>query len=314
MGNIPKANIVNGNTINAADVSNIINALDGTTAYNITISGSLAINTTQSPGSGHVITYNTSSGVFTYTSSAAIGGGGTVVTDGITITGDGSVGAPITSLTVPLGGTAAIQVDDGSGLFDGNAESLLDVKDSIIFLGSTNTKLDGQRNIIIGQNNEISGSDSVMIGISGSVIGNNSLIVGSNNIIENNNDPKNGNLIVGYNNQIRSSLNSNSAAAIGTGLIVSGSFQTVVGTYNAQGDSTSPFIVGIGSGSGSARQTGFKVTQSGSIVTKYTIYGSGVPTWTGSVGELVVGKSTNVHCLWLYTGPTNGWVSASFSG
>jgi hypothetical protein len=314
MANIPKANVVNGNTIEATDISNIIDALDGTTAYDITISGTLALNTTESSGSGHVVTYNTSSGTFTYTSSAAIGGGGTVTTDGITITGDGSVGSPLTSLTIPAGGAAAIQVDDGAGLFDGNAESLLDVKDSIIFLGSTHTHISGQRNIAVGEGHTIESENSIIIGEGGQITGSNSLIVGSGNFITNDSgDPKNGCLIAGYSNVVSSSA----GAAIGIGLRVSGSGQTVVGTYNALNDSTSPFIVGIGSGSvGAARQTGFKVTQSGSMVTKFGNFGGGVPTWTGSQGELVVGKAGSVNTLWLYVGigGTNGWFSASFSG
>lgn len=291
MGNIPKANIINGNTINAADVSNIINALDGTTVYDITISGSLAINTTQSPGSGHVITYNTSSGIFTYTSSAAIGGG-TVTTDGTTIGGDGSVGDPITSLVIPKGGTNAIQVDNGSGLFDGNEVSTLNANTGLMSLGNTNTII-GTLNLVVGASNSITGNNSVIIGTSGSISGSNNLIVGSNNIVS-----------------------SSTAAAIGIGLVASGSGQVVVGRYNAQGDSTSPFIVGIGTGSaGSARQTGFKVTQSGSMVTKFGTFGSGAPSWTGSQGELVVGKGSGNAMLWMYlgTGGINGWVSASFS-
>lgn len=312
MANIPKANIVNGNTIEATDISNIIDALDGTTAYDITISGALALNTTESSGSGHVLTYNTASGIFTYTSSAALS---TVTTDGITITGDGSVGSPLTSLTIPAGGAAAIQVDDGAGLFDGNAESLLDVKDSIIFLGSTHTHIGGQRNIAVGEGHTIESENSIIIGEGGQITGSNSLIVGSGNFITNDSgDPKNGCLIAGHSNLVSSSI----GAAIGIGLRVSGSGQTVVGTYNALNDSTSPFIVGIGSGSvGAARQTGFKVTQSGSIVPKYYTLGGGVPTWTGSQGEIVVGKGPGNHMIWLYVGGitgTNGWVSASFSG
>ena len=96
----------------------------------ITITGSLIVSgSAESPGSGHVLTYDTSSGTFTYTSSAALGGGGgTVTTDGTTIDGDGSGGHPITSLIIPTGGTNAIQVDNGSALLDGNEVSTLNTK------------------------------------------------------------------------------------------------------------------------------------------------------------------------------------------
>jgi hypothetical protein len=429
MGNIPKANIINGNTINAADVSNIINALDGTTAYDITISGSLAVNTTESPGSGHVITYDTSSGVFTYTSSAAIGGGGTpdlqavttmgattidtiTVDDGgsvstiapgdITVDGGGSVssitpgvisvfdksniGVTISSdatvvispdgvstatiqasgvnknivLEVPnksgtiattadisstaVGGLNAIQVDNGSGSVTGSISASIDPTNSIFILGGP-ANITGNSNAVIGNDNvggsQISGSGVVAIGYDNRVTGSYGLAVGSSNRISSEYSVKNGFLVAGYNNQIILSgstaqsfaigaankvyagigiaignsneiVGSGSSAAIGLSLVVSGSGQVVVGRYNDQGDSTSPFIVGIGSGSaGSARQTGFKVTQSGSMVTKLNTFGPAGPPWTGSQGELVAGKAGSSIALWMYAGA--GWVSASFS-
>jgi len=338
---------------------NLKYVLAGSTS-NLILTGSLIVSgSALSPGSGHVITYNTSSGIFTYTSSAAIGGGGgTVTTDGTTIAGDGSGGNPITSLIIPAGGTNAIQVDDGSGNFYGHEASTLNTKNGLMSLGSTNT-IAGTLNLAVGISNSIIGSNSAAIGTqlvvagSGSVaIGDNNqitgsygLAVGSSNRIFSEYSVKNGFLIAGYNNQIILSgsnqshafaigtgnkvyagigiaignsneiVGSGSSAAIGLSLVASGSGQVVVGRYNAQGDSTSPFIVGIGSGSaGSERETGFKVTQSGSIVTKFRTIGS-APSWTGSQGELVVGKSGSATALWLYvgTGGTNGWVSASFS-
>lgn len=63
------------------------------------LTGSLYVTgSTQSPGSGHLITYNTASGLFSYTASSAVGGGGspTDVTNlksgsfGITVDGQGS--------------------------------------------------------------------------------------------------------------------------------------------------------------------------------------------------------------------------------
>jgi hypothetical protein len=378
MGNIPKANIVNGNTINAADVSNIINALDGTTAYDITISGSLAVKTTESPGSGHVITYNTSSGTFTYTSSAAIGGATpdlqTVTTEGattadtitvvdgssesriepgsisalksnigVTITGLGTVEisdgtytaivqassltdsvtleipdkspGPFTiattdDLLTPVGGLNAIQVDNGSGNLTGSPSASIDPTNSIFILGGPHF-ITGTANAIIGKNipgkeSQISGSNSLAVGNQNLLTGSYNFAAGSSNSIKN----AGNSIALGANNEIISG--SNASVLAGFGLIASGSGQVVVGKWNAQGDSTSPFIVGIGtSASGSDRQTGFKVTQSGSIVTKFNTFGGNVPTWTGSQGELVIGKGSGNPCIWMYFGL--GWVSASFS-
>jgi len=43
MALIPKSNIVNGNIVEAADILNIVEALDGTTGYDLKMSGSVAI-------------------------------------------------------------------------------------------------------------------------------------------------------------------------------------------------------------------------------------------------------------------------------
>lgn len=250
-----------------------------------------------------------------------------------------------------VGGLNAIQVDDGSGSFTGSTSASIDPVRSTFILGGP-ANITGNSNAVIGNDNvggsQISGSGVVAIGYDNQVTGSHSLAVGSGNRIFINSaySPKTGFLVAGYNNQITLSgsnreqafaigvankvyapiaiaiggsneiVGSGSSAAIGLSLVASGSGQVVVGRYNAQGDSTSPFIVGIGTGSaGSARETGFKVTQSGSMVTKFNAFGGGAPTWTGSQGELVVGKGSGNAMLWLYvgTGGTNGWISASFS-
>ena len=56
MASIPKSNISNGNTIQPADIKNIIDALDGTTSYDITMKGTLNI-------TGSVITGSISNAV-----------------------------------------------------------------------------------------------------------------------------------------------------------------------------------------------------------------------------------------------------------
>jgi hypothetical protein len=93
--------------------------------------------------------------------------------------------------------------------------------------------------------------------------------------------------------------------AEGLGTIASGSYQTVVGEYNALGDTTSHFIVG-GGVSGS-RKDAFKVTHSSSIVVATQ---SAVPSWTGTEGEMVPYVSGSTYRLYAYLGGT--WRSSSF--
>ncbi len=67
MASIPKANISDGNTIQPADIKNIVDALDGTTSYDITMKGTLNI-------TGSVITGSISNAVsssYSFTSSIA---------------------------------------------------------------------------------------------------------------------------------------------------------------------------------------------------------------------------------------------------
>ena len=94
----------------------------------------------------------------------------------------------------------------------------------------------------------------------------------------------------------------------GYNTVASASYQTVVGQYNNQGNITNPFIVGIGSGAGGARDDGFKVTMSGSIILKK--YGS-APTWTGVDGEIVFYQ--NAGTIRLYAWDGSAWKSSSFA-
>ena len=88
--------------------------------------------------------------------------------------------------------------------------------------------------------------------------------------------------------------------------VASGSYQTVVGEYNALGDTTSHFIVG--GGTSGSRKDAFKVTLSSSIVvaTQTT-----VPSWTGVEGEMVPYVSGSTYRLYAYLG--GAWRSSSFA-
>jgi len=88
--------------------------------------------------------------------------------------------------------------------------------------------------------------------------------------------------------------------------VASGSYQTVVGEYNAFGDTTSHFIVG--GGTSGARKDAFKVTVSSSIVVATQ---SAAPTWTGVEGEMVPFVSGSVYRLYAYLG--GAWRSSSFA-
>ena len=56
-----------------------------------TVSGSLFVNgPTESGGSGHLVTYNTASGLFSFTASAAVGGGNSTFNSTSSVIGDGA--------------------------------------------------------------------------------------------------------------------------------------------------------------------------------------------------------------------------------
>ena len=92
----------------------------------------------------------------------------------------------------------------------------------------------------------------------------------------------------------------------GLGTIASGSFQTVVGQYNAQNNTTDRFIVGTGTSA--TRRDGFTVTHSGSI---RVLTQSAAPTWTGREGEIVPANVSGTYRIYVYIG--GAWRSASLS-
>lgn len=95
--------------------------------------------------------------------------------------------------------------------------------------------------------------------------------------------------------------------AVGLGTIASGSYQTVVGQYNTEGDENSRFIVG--NGIISSRKDAFKVTWSGSIALPQTQ--SAAPTWTGVDGEIVPATVGGVYRLYMWM--NGAWRSSSFA-
>ena len=93
----------------------------------------------------------------------------------------------------------------------------------------------------------------------------------------------------------------------GEGTIASGSKQTVVGTYNTQGDNKALFIVGNGTSNG-ARKDAFKITTSGSITLPNTQSTS--PSWSGSNGEIVPATVGGQYLLYMWM--NGAWRSGSF--
>ena len=96
--------------------------------------------------------------------------------------------------------------------------------------------------------------------------------------------------------------------AEGFNTIASGSYQHVSGKYNTQGDATSLFIVGNGTGDGT-RLDAFKVTHSSSIVVNQI---KNAPTWTGSAGEMVPADIAGNYYLYMWVGAA-GWKRATFT-
>jgi hypothetical protein len=92
----------------------------------------------------------------------------------------------------------------------------------------------------------------------------------------------------------------------GNNTIASGSFQTVFGKFNTEGDTTSLFIVG--GGDTSSRKDAFKVTHSSSIIVATQ---SVAPSWTGVEGEMVPANNGGVYYIYTYIG--GAWRSASLS-
>jgi hypothetical protein len=86
----------------------------------------------------------------------------------------------------------------------------------------------------------------------------------------------------------------------------SGDYQTVVGQYNTNNDTTSYFIVG--GGTSGNRKDAFKVTDRPSIVVATQ---SAAPGWTGTEGEIVPVKSGGNCYIYVYI--DGAWKSASLS-
>jgi hypothetical protein len=159
----------------------------------------------------------------------------------------------------------------------------------------------------------ISASFNTLVQYSGS--GN--IYDGTGTQINNLNIPNN--LNVGVGNSMPSSLSgavgrSNEIAAGASGfasgkyLIVSGSSQTVVGAYNKQNDSTSPFIVGLGSSPAAIdRADVFKVTQSGSIVMPTLQTGGFKPSYTGQDGEIKIVHDGGNPYIFIFLAVINDW-------
>jgi hypothetical protein len=98
----------------------------------------------------------------------------------------------------------------------------------------------------------------------------------------------------------------NSSHAGGRGTIASGSYQYAIGFYNAQGDTTSPFIVG--NGQFNDRKDAFKVSANSSIIIPQTQ--SIAPAWTGTDGEIIPATVGGKYLLYMWM--AGAWRSGSF--
>jgi len=110
-----------------------------------------------------------------------------------------------------------------------------------------------------------------------------------------------------YNINLSGSLAVTGSLQVGSGSISSGSYQTVIGSFNNHNDITSRFIVGNGT-SNSSRSDAFKVTHSSSI---YIPTQSSAPAWTGLDGEIVPAVVSGSTYLYMWS--SGSWKSTNFT-
>ena len=237
---------------------------------NLSVTGSIYLSgSSESSGSGHIITYNTSSGQFSFTASSAIGGEGS---------------------TSPGGSSTYVQFNSAS-LFQGSQYFVYDPTIDSLNLGLSNTLI-GQYSLVVGRQNtvksdlasargrgnsiESGGTYSHAEGFENQIIGEYSHAEGSNNTASAAFSHVEGlfNQSLGLYSHAEGAYNTASGlyshaagfvtVALGFGsstqgqyTIASGSYQTAVGQYNEQNNTSSYFVVGIGDAS--ARKDGFSV-------------------------------------------------------
>jgi hypothetical protein len=199
------------------------------------ISGSLFISgAVQSSGSNHVLTYNTSTGLVTYTASSAIGGGGS---------GSTSPGGSNTQIQYNANGTFA---GTSSFAFIYNSQSLQ--QGNRVTASGLFSHAEGELSIASGSYSHAEGGATLAIGPASHAEGASAQAIGTYSHAE------------GYDTRAIGQFShaegyetvaiGDSSHAGGRNTIASGSTiiegQTVFGSFNAQNNTSSIFIVGIG--------------------------------------------------------------------
>lgn len=146
MASIPKSNVSNGNTIQAADVKNILDCLDGTTAYDLTLKGTLNI-------TGSVITgsiSNATSASYSISSSRAVSSSYSVSSSYVASSSFASTASFVNSSSYSLSSSysnnsqnsrnaitsSTLQVESGSIII--NAKNLDFVNDTVMIITGSN--------------------------------------------------------------------------------------------------------------------------------------------------------------------------------
>jgi len=172
---LSKTNIATGNTVQASDVSQSIDAFTGVDGYDITLSGSfiltgsLAINGLSQQAYTEVLVLNNSTGDVAYTASSAFGGGG----GGVTINNNTN------NYVLTATGTANTINGESNLLFDGNTLTL-----NGLTVGRGGAGAGSNSNSVLGYNalGKITGTANVAVGstaLSSSVAAYNNVAVGA---------------------------------------------------------------------------------------------------------------------------------------
>lgn len=277
MAYIDKSNVTNGNTIQATDITNIVDALDSTSATAIKILGEFAQGTGTIPAAGTKAFAQGRSTIATGSFSHAEGfnaeaSGEYSHAEGFDSISSGTYSHAEGNTTQAIGegshaeGTNSIASGSYSHAEGTNTQALGDYSHA-----------EGELTQAVGNYSHAEGSNTQAIGTYSHAEGDATIAIG------------------GF------------SYTGGRSTIASGSYQFVIGQLNTEGDDTSLFIVG--GGLEEVRKDAFKVTHSSSIQIPQTQ--SAAPSWTGVDGEIIPATVSGTHYLYMWM--NGAWRSSSFA-
>ncbi len=260
MASIPKANISDGNTIQPADIKNIVDALDGTTSYDITMKGTLNI-------TGSVITGSISNAVsssYSFTSSIATSASyaasaSYVVSSSYAASASYARSSSYSSTSSLALSSSYSQTSSNCTVDDGTIWMLS--KDSS-FVGGPVVTISGSINgttqpslLIYGKlQQQISGTRNTLIGegagenMNASVTEQNNTAIGSNALLTINDGAHTNNTAIGSNALYHNITSSNTALGAFAGKITTtGHDNTYIGSNAGSGSFSGRYNVAVGS-------------------------------------------------------------------